>query len=131
MMGHSNLPPGVTNGMIERQFGEDVCEICFKSTDDCVCPACTVCGEHGNPKCYTDDLMDPKRHSQKLTKEQLVARYDAFLARLAQSKREHRDLLHTLLKIEKPFEEAPDGSTPVFSNELDAAPDPTKIPVIW
>lgn len=31
---------------------EEGCDVCWRYVDDCICPECPVCGEHGNPKCY-------------------------------------------------------------------------------
>lgn len=31
---------------------EGACAVCGKYADDCICPACPVCGQHGNPFCY-------------------------------------------------------------------------------
>lgn len=51
--GGSNLPPGVTQRMIEEQAGGDEpCECCGRHIDECVCPKCPRCGETGNPDCY-------------------------------------------------------------------------------
>lgn len=35
---------------------EGPCEVCGKSLDDCDCPACPECGEHGNPKCKINEV---------------------------------------------------------------------------
>ena len=48
----SNLPPGVTNAMIEAHFADAPCEMCGHYPDDCICPECPVCQEQGNPDCY-------------------------------------------------------------------------------
>lgn len=49
-----DLPPGVTNRMIEAQFEEGPCEVCFRHVDDCICPECPKCGDFGNPQCYIE-----------------------------------------------------------------------------
>ena len=49
----SNLPPGVTIGMIDDHFADRPCEMCGHYPDDCICPECPVCYEHGNPACYS------------------------------------------------------------------------------
>jgi hypothetical protein len=28
------------------------CDVCFRATDDCICPECPHCGEIGNLECY-------------------------------------------------------------------------------
>lgn len=48
----SNLPPGVTVGMIEAQFDEGPCDICGRGVDDCVCPVCPKCEAQGDHMCY-------------------------------------------------------------------------------
>lgn len=32
----------------------EICEVCHRDIDDCLCPVCPVCGEQGNPRCYAD-----------------------------------------------------------------------------
>lgn len=60
----SNLPPGVTNSMIDRQ-SDDHCGCCGRYQDDCICPECTVCGEYGDPRCY-------QKHGMVYSREQLI-----------------------------------------------------------
>lgn len=53
-----SLPPGC--GTLPGE--EDIfCEVCLGNVDidsekegACICPECPVCGEFGNPDCYTD-----------------------------------------------------------------------------
>lgn len=53
--GLSNLPPGVTNRMIEEAAGGNgPCQCCGNDPADCICPECPVCSEYGNPNCYTN-----------------------------------------------------------------------------
>jgi molybdopterin/thiamine biosynthesis adenylyltransferase len=48
-----NLPPGCTYAMLDEAVGADAqCEVCKQATDDCICPECPICGEHGNSRCY-------------------------------------------------------------------------------
>jgi hypothetical protein len=50
---HGNLPPGVTNSMIESAAGgEGPCPCCGRALDACVCPECEVCGAQGDFRCY-------------------------------------------------------------------------------
>lgn len=64
-MGLSNLPPGVTDRMIEEQCRGGPCECCGHDCDDCICPECPKCGEVGNPNCY-------KKHGLKKNVAQLM-----------------------------------------------------------
>lgn len=50
----SNLPPGVTDRMIEEQAtgGNEICECCGRHIDECVCEECPRCHATGNPDCY-------------------------------------------------------------------------------
>ena len=50
----SNLPPGVTVGMIEAHFADRPCELCGYMPDDCVCPVCPKCQSQGDPACYQE-----------------------------------------------------------------------------
>jgi hypothetical protein len=48
-----DLPPGVTQRMIDEAFGiEAPCDVCGKSVDDCICPECETCQSVGDPRCY-------------------------------------------------------------------------------
>lgn len=60
-----DLPPGVTNRMIEEQCAEGPCEVCGQ-VDDCLCEECPECGVLGDPKCYAE-------HGMKRTKQQLIS----------------------------------------------------------
>jgi hypothetical protein len=44
-----DLPPGVTQRMIDEQAGDELCEVCGEYPDDCKCPECPTCGEYGCP----------------------------------------------------------------------------------
>ena len=33
---------------------DETCEVCRKDAMICSCPECPNCGEHGNPKCFTE-----------------------------------------------------------------------------
>lgn len=69
----SNLPPGVTVGMIEAQFAEGPCDICGHGVDDCVCPVCAECEAQGDRKCY-------REHGLMVTAEQVQAWHDMQVA---------------------------------------------------
>lgn len=49
-----NYPPGCSGTPADEPCG---CEVCLKDCDDCICPECPACGEHGNPKCYEEHGM--------------------------------------------------------------------------
>jgi uncharacterized paraquat-inducible protein A len=55
-----DLPPGVSNSDLEQ--GDWICEICHKHVDNCECPECPVCGDHGNPNCYENHGL---KHEEK------------------------------------------------------------------
>jgi hypothetical protein len=61
-----DLPPGVTQRMIDEQCGGDEgpCECCGNDPADCVCPECPVCGSQGDPKCYKDTSEFGPHHLQ-------------------------------------------------------------------
>ena len=75
----SNLPPGTTHKMIENQFEDGPCSVCYRSCEDCVCPECPTCGVQGDPACYGSE---PSSHINVFTKEQIVGqirrRIDSF-----------------------------------------------------
>ena len=49
-----DLPPGVTNRMIDEAAGvtDEPCECCGKPVDECICEECPNCGAKGDPDCY-------------------------------------------------------------------------------
>jgi hypothetical protein len=47
-----SYPPGVTGNEPELTGDCGPCDCCGHAAEDCICPACTVCGEHGNSLCY-------------------------------------------------------------------------------
>lgn len=46
-----SYPPGCSG---PPDDGPCICEVCGGDVDrdECVCPECPTCGEHGNPGCY-------------------------------------------------------------------------------
>ncbi len=61
-----DLPPGVSHRMIEEQYASGPCDVCGGNVDagKCICPACIVCGAHGDPLCYRDhglEVMDEQK----------------------------------------------------------------------
>jgi len=68
----SNLPPGVTQRMIDEAYGWDApCAVCGCAEAECVCPECSHCGTVGDPRCYDE-------HGMEHTPEQLeMARLNA------------------------------------------------------
>lgn len=63
----SNLPPGVTDAMIEAQFADRPCDVCGVLPDDCVCPKCPTCSEQGNLACYSEHGLTMS-HAQMISK---------------------------------------------------------------
>lgn len=87
-MSLSNLPPGVTNRMIDEAAGVyDNCSVCKSPVDNCICPACHACGEAGNPACYTGEHPQ----SLRLTKAQLISRSEAKMAELQERVQDERN----------------------------------------
>jgi len=39
---------------LHEEEGAIGCEVCMEPVDDCECPECPTCHEHGNPDCRTD-----------------------------------------------------------------------------
>lgn len=92
----SNLPPGVTNRMIDEAAGVGAyCEVCGGIPDDgtCVCEECPVCGEIGNAVCYrehatnhgSDEPCSPQCHGINhglLNQKQLISRERLAIQRL-------------------------------------------------
>jgi hypothetical protein len=69
-----NLPPGCTYQMLDDAMGVDaICEVCGKYADDCICPECPVCGEHGNAACYAS-------HNLTFTLDQQISRAERSVA---------------------------------------------------
>lgn len=102
-----DLPPGVTNKMIDEAYGQEgPCPVCCKSVDLCLCPECTTCGEQGNPRCYKD-------HGLKLNKEQAVARQEARLV-----------VIRERLSDEEIALEQMKGEDPKEHYDIDDIPDP-------
>lgn len=62
---------GKFDGYFDPPDYERPCDVC--GTEDCLCPACPTCGDHGNPKCYRD-------HGMVLTPEQEASRLRALKA---------------------------------------------------
>ena len=88
----SNLPPGVTAGMIEEQSADRPCDVCGYMPDGCVCPECPVCGEQGNPQCYKElsrpfpeghqGIKPAGSHGLELSITQLIGRSKSRIAYL-------------------------------------------------
>jgi len=48
-----SYPPGAASDPLAPWNQEEgPCEVCGRGMDDCICPACHVCGTHGDPACY-------------------------------------------------------------------------------
>jgi hypothetical protein len=79
-----NLPPGCSTRDIDEAAGvERPCAVCAKSVDNCVCQECSMCKEVGNPHCYKPaSAADRKAHGLRLSREQVIGRSEARMARL-------------------------------------------------
>src|ERR1700690_4175405 len=88
MRGLSNLPPGVTDRMIDEAAGAfDCCEVCKLPVDDCIWPECPNCNDVGNPGCYgigirSGDFLAYHTAPLRLNKAQLLSRSKAKIAEL-------------------------------------------------
>lgn len=78
-----DLPPGVTNRMIEEQCADGPCAVCALPANDCVCPECPTCGEIGNPECYYPRMNPFRGHGLRLSREQVIGRQKARVRRAA------------------------------------------------
>lgn len=56
-----SYPPGCSG---PPDDGDDICIVCGKTVDDCICPECPECGTAGDPACY-------QNHGLVLTQEQI------------------------------------------------------------
>lgn len=49
-----DLPPGCTQRHIDEAMGtENPCAVCGQWEDACICPECPMCGNVGDPECYS------------------------------------------------------------------------------
>lgn len=62
-----SYPPGCSGTPYDEPC---YCEMCGRDADDCICPECLVCGEHGNPDCYP-------AHGLHLAPAQIASREEA------------------------------------------------------
>lgn len=114
-----SYPPGVS-----RVPGDEDthCDVCFKSTDECVCHECPHCGGYGDSDCY-------KNHEMRLTKVQLVARQEVIVSRAKEKVKEAESDLKSLIAKDDPFALDSDGGEPWdrWSDRLEDAEDPFSI----
>jgi len=68
-----DLPPGVTQRMIDEAAGHDgaPCECCGLDPAECICPECPVCHETGRPNCYSARHVTDN-HGLEFNREQLM-----------------------------------------------------------
>jgi hypothetical protein len=66
-----SYPPGVSGNEPEITGEYGPCECCGMDHADCCCPECPVCGEAGNPNCYTDH-GEEKNHGLEYSTLQLI-----------------------------------------------------------
>jgi hypothetical protein len=96
----SNLPPGVTQRMIDDHLSADrPCEVCGYFPDDCVCPVCPECGKQGNPNCY--GLRGIGAHNLERTLAQDIGKAKLQVAELESQAAEARVYLEYLTGKEK------------------------------
>jgi hypothetical protein len=48
---------------------DEICEVCKKEADACICPECPTCGVQGDANCYK-----PKPGYLRLSREQAISR---------------------------------------------------------
>lgn len=64
-MDSNALDRHITGNWGEDQYADDeICEICGKHVDNCICPECPVCEAIGDPDCY-------EKHGLVRSKEQI------------------------------------------------------------
>ena len=78
-----DLPPGVTQRMIDEQCGGDEgpCECCGCDPADCICPECPTCHTTGNLECY-EVIARKVSHGLKFSREQCIGQSKLRIARL-------------------------------------------------
>ena len=84
-----SYPPGAAGDPNApwNQTDEGPCAVCANGVEDCCCPECPVCGEQGNPKCYSTPTKFHKGegftvgegHGLRLNKEQALSRQRAVI----------------------------------------------------
>jgi len=90
-----SYPPGCSG----PPDGPETCEVCgARDLDDCVCPECPTCGEHGNPGCYATtengghgmETTEEQRHGAAMQSEQDRLTNEAMAAREIEMEAEDR-----------------------------------------
>lgn len=71
----------------------DVCIVCGRYDDDCICPQCPVCDNVGDPMCYS-------YHGMHLSTDQLMSYLDAW-ARELKASREEQEYMERLYNEER------------------------------
>lgn len=102
-----NLPPGCN---VRDLPGNDdpPCEVCYRSSDVCVCPECPTCGVQGDIGCY-------HKHGLKFSRAQVIGRQEMRVivyrdqlqeeeAYLAYLRDETQPFPNDLLEVPDPFE---------------------------
>ncbi len=83
-----NLPPGCRVSDIPGNGPyDDICDVCFRSTEACICPECPKCETQGDPACYK--TADQGGHGLHLSRDQLIGQTKAEIARLQELIAEH------------------------------------------
>lgn len=132
-----NMPPGCFRTPADEPSN---CIICFCPDDSCICPECPTCGEFGNPTCYEEPVgiysnhrgkarkkliaENAKRHSLRLTKEQVMARWRIVLQRANSKVTETKAIIKLLQNRKWPLEAPQDFGEECISDILENQPDP-------
>ncbi len=107
-----SLPPGCTQRHIDEAAGVDApCAVCALPAEDCVCPECHVCGQQGDPDCYSTAGLG---HGLSLNRQQVELRARARIRALQDRIADEEQYLAWL-------EEQDEAK---FSLELAESPDP-------
>lgn len=62
-----SYPPGAANDPnAPWNQTDEMCAVCGKWSDDCICPECPECGWVGAPHCYTDPELNPSESNHGL-----------------------------------------------------------------
>jgi hypothetical protein len=90
-----DLPPGVSQRMIDEQCEGGPCECCGHPPEDCICPECDFCESVGDPKCYLGSKFGGG-HDLVYSKTQKVGQTKLKIAKLEEEIIGHRQYLEWL-----------------------------------
>src|SRR5262245_9328158 len=116
-----SLPPGAAGHPFAPWNQDDgPCAVCCKHVDNCVCPECPVCGEPGEPTCYTRG-HDGKK--MQLNKEQILGREECRIQLLREQVNDRLMGLDYMKEHDEWFIKDDDGPIE-WSKDLSKNPDP-------